>query len=200
MAAVEVDGAAQSGAGLRQGDAGSDEVAEGYEASLGPEAEVGHFELDAQDPLHEELEEGVEQLGLVSPVKPSDEEVRQHNVAHVPYRSWCRHCVRGKGRTLMHKVSRGADAGDKDVRPRISMDYFYLGRKEEGRESFPLLAILDESTQRVFSVSLPKKGLEHQYNAAVVTRLIKVLGHQHSVLKTDTERPLVALRNAVQMQ
>jgi len=80
------------------------------------------------------------------------------------------------------------------------MDYFYLGRKEEPNEALPLLAILDQATQRVFSVSLPMKGLGHQYNAAVVAKLFKILGHQHSVLKTDTERSLVALRTAVQQQ
>ena len=172
-----------------------------YEPSLGPEPEEkGDFELDAQDELHEEYEEDGIRLGLQSPVKPNSEEIRQHNVSHVPYRSWCQHCVRGKGRTLAHKSgARGLDKA-RDVRPRIFMDYFYLGRKEEPNEALPLLAILDQATQRVFSVSLPMKGLGHQYNAAVVTKLIKILGHQHSVLKTDTERSLVALRTAVQQQ
>jgi hypothetical protein len=172
-----------------------------YEPSLGPEPEEkGDFELDAQDELHEEYEEDGIRLGLQSPVKPNSEEIRQHNVSHVPYRSWCQHCVRGKGRTLAHKSgARGLDKA-RDVRPRIFMDYFYLGRKEEPNEALPLLAILDQATQRVFSVSLPMKGLGHQYNAAVVAKLIKILGHQHSVLKTDTERSLVALRTAVQQQ
>lgn len=150
--------------------------------------------------LHEEFEEPVIRMGQQSPIRPSEEEVRQHNISHVPYRSWCPHCVRGKGRSLVHKnaVSSADDAGR--VRPRVSMDYFYLGKKDDVERSLPLLAILDETTQRVFSISMPSKGVEHQYCVAVVVKILKCLGHQHSVLKTDTEPSLVALRNAVQLQ
>jgi len=80
------------------------------------------------------------------------------------------------------------------------MDYFHLGKKDDVERSLPLLAILDETTQRVFSISMPSKGVEHQYCVAVVVKILKCLGHQHSVLKTDTEPSLVALRNAVQLQ
>ena len=37
------------------------------------------------------------------PKMPSKEEVEKHNMSHLPYRSWCRHCVRGKGKELAHK-------------------------------------------------------------------------------------------------
>ena len=30
---------------------------------------------------------------LNSPVKPSREEVEAHNLIHLPYRNWCRHCA-----------------------------------------------------------------------------------------------------------
>ena len=203
LAAVDeaTDDGPQHGGAHQPGHFAAGEEEDDYEPSLGPDpVEKGDFELEAQDELHDEYEEDGIRLGLQSPVKPNSEEIRQHNVSHVPYRSWCQHCVRGKGRTLAHKSgSRGLDKA-RDVRPRVLMDYFYLGRKEEPNEALPLLAILDEATQRVFSVSLPQKGLGHQYNAAVVTKLIKILGHQHSVLKTDTERSLVALRTAVQQQ
>ena len=31
------------------------------------------------------------------PRKPSQSEGDQHNLTHLPYRSWCTHCVRGRG-------------------------------------------------------------------------------------------------------
>ena len=34
--------------------------------------------------------------------KPSAEEVRRHMISHVPYRSWCEHCVRGKAKDNPH--------------------------------------------------------------------------------------------------
>ena len=196
--AQPVEAATGDGGGLRQDGGAEDSDCE--PSILEEPGEAGDFELDGSDPLHEEYEEEEIKMGLSVPVKPSEEEIRQHNISHVPYRSWCRHCVRGKGRALMHRVVGRSAGDDKEVRPRVFMDYFYLSKREEGKETLPLQAILDENSQRTFSVSLPKKGLEHQYNAAVVSKLLRVLGHQRSVLKTDTERSLVALRNAVQQQ
>ena len=77
------------------------------------------------------------------------------------------------------------------------MDYFYLGRREE--ECLPLLAILEEKSQRTFSVAMPCKGVtDHQHPVTIVVKLLRCLGLQDAVLKTDTERSLVALRNEVQ--
>ncbi len=38
-----------------------------------------------------------------SPIQPTQQEIDQHEVSHLPYRSWCVSCVRGKGRNLAHK-------------------------------------------------------------------------------------------------
>ena len=36
---------------------------------------------------------------LPQPRLPSREEVQEHELTHIPYRSWCVHCVRGAGRS-----------------------------------------------------------------------------------------------------
>ena len=126
----------------------------------------------------------------------SADEVRQHNI---PYRSWCGHCVRGKGRALQHQQNRASREEAGRARPRVSMDYFQLGKKSDD-SALPLLAIIDEKSQRVFSVALSGKGVVHQYNTAIVVKLLKCLGLQDAVLKTDTERSLVALRSAAQLR
>ena len=53
----------------------------------------------------EEAEAGGEERKVVKvldPRQPSEEERRTHNLTHLPYRSWCEHCVKGRGRD--HKV------------------------------------------------------------------------------------------------
>ena len=63
--------------------------------------------------------------------KPSEEEVEHHNVTHIPYRSWCRHCIRGKGKTRDHKRLKNRKRGI----PTISLDYgFMSSAKNEGDE------------------------------------------------------------------
>ena len=39
---------------------------------------------------------------LVSPELPSQAEIDEHNVSHLPYRSWCRFCVMGRGKADFH--------------------------------------------------------------------------------------------------
>ena len=36
------------------------------------------------------------------PQTPTKEEVHEHEVTHLPYRSWCKHCLRGRGVSAPH--------------------------------------------------------------------------------------------------
>ena len=54
----------------------------------------------------EEAEAGGEERKVVKvldPRQPSEEERRTHNLTHLPYRNWCEHCVKGRGREADHK-------------------------------------------------------------------------------------------------
>jgi len=54
----------------------------------------------------EETETGGEERGvakMLDPRQPSEEERRTHNLTHLPYRNWCEHCVKGRGREADHK-------------------------------------------------------------------------------------------------
>ena len=64
-------------------------------------------------------------------LRPSKEEVALHNTSHLPYRSWCPHCVRGKARRRNHRKKLREKSGGVPV---ISMDYMWLkGKKGERR-------------------------------------------------------------------
>ena len=64
-----------------------------------------------------------EETGTRVPVKAADlklpisEELDTHNLTHLPYRSWCPHCVRGKGKTMDHRR-----AGRDKLIPKIHVD------------------------------------------------------------------------------
>ena len=52
----------------------------------------------------EEQEEGRAAKAAKEPgCTVSDTEVAKHAVFHWPYRSWCSHCVRGRGRSWQHQ-------------------------------------------------------------------------------------------------
>ncbi len=42
---------------------------------------------------------------MVSPQTPSQQEVDAHELTHLPFRNWCRHCMRGRGKDMPHKKS-----------------------------------------------------------------------------------------------
>ena len=49
-------------------------------------------------------EKDVERLkSILDPRKPIEKEVEDHNRAHLPYRNWCPHCVRAKGKDTDHR-------------------------------------------------------------------------------------------------
>ena len=73
-----------------------------------------------------EEEAGIPKVIKVDP-KPSKEEVANHNVTHLPYRSWCRHCVRGKAKRRAHRKRIRKERGGVPV---ISIDYAWLSGKK----------------------------------------------------------------------
>ena len=38
------------------------------------------------------------------PGKPTDKQIEEHRITHLPFRSWCRWCVLGRGRGLQHRA------------------------------------------------------------------------------------------------
>ena len=58
--------------------------------------------------------------GIV-PVLPSEAEVEQHEFTHLPFRSWCRHCVRAKGKESPHHESSPGGVS------KFATDYMFMG-------------------------------------------------------------------------
>jgi len=54
------------------------------------------------------------------PGAPTTAQVEEHRMTHIPFRSWCKWCVLGRGRGIQHRK-----AGASDV-PIIGVDYFFL--------------------------------------------------------------------------
>eukprot|EP00971_Amphidinium_carterae_P079275 1568550-Amphidinium_carterae.4 len=57
---------------------------------------------------------------------PTDEERRYHNLTHYrdyPYKDWCNHCVRGRGREDRHHQQKEIE---QQGAPRVQLDYSLL--------------------------------------------------------------------------
>ena len=95
-----------------------------------PEKAQESSEVKEEEALPEEDEEAVKARSAPQPRLPTAEERRLHDLTHIPFRSWCEHCQRGKANSRGHrrnqrqKVKRSCDGG-LDL-PIVSMDYMYL--------------------------------------------------------------------------
>ena len=125
---------------------------------------------------------------LPAPYIPTRQERLEHEVTHVPYRSWCDHCVRGKGRSTQHRY----EAEKQDGVPVIGMDYCFLSKKDGddmfSKSEVTVLTMKDRSSKCVFGIPVPQKGIDpHDWSVRQVKRCIDFLGYNAVVLRCDQE-------------
>ena len=82
--------------------------------------------------LEEEAEEAVRKAEVRTPTK---EEVRKHNVSHLPFRNWCPQCVAGRGKDERHPEREEPEGGRG---AEVHFDYAFL-RNEVGSEKATVL-------------------------------------------------------------
>ena len=110
----------------------------------------------------------------------------------MPYRSWCKHCVRGRGHSEAHKE---LNADRSHGTPHVSMDYCFMGQDET--KCLPILVIRDHASKTVFSHVVPCKGTSQQYPIAQSVDDIEQLGHAKLILKSDQEPAILDLRDTI---
>ncbi len=60
---------------------------------------------------------------ITDPRKPTEKEFEDHHRTHLPYRNWCPHCVRAKGKDLDHRKAADSDRGSAEH----SLDHCFPG-------------------------------------------------------------------------
>ena len=111
----------------------------------------------------------------------------------MPYRSWCRHCVRGKGKSESHKR---LDAEKEHTIPTVSMDYCFMGQVDDDK-TLPILGIRDHRHKVTYSHLVPSKGTKHPYSVGQAVHDIDQLGYSKLILKNDQEPAIVDLQKQV---
>ena len=114
---------------------------------------------------------------LATPRTPTKAERQEHDVSHVPYRTWCRFCVMGRGLERRHLTQ----SGDRDSdRPRVFADHGYLSG-----DSTPLLVAKDRRTGMTFAAAVSMKGGGDPHAASLLAKWIDGLGCQEVTVRTD---------------
>ena len=147
-------------------------------------------------------DEAIQPRTRAPPVNPSREEVEWHMTTHLPFRSWCPHCVRGKSKGGAHRKQQNEH---KEV-PTVVLDYTFMHESQEEREEkgMPILVVKDiddghRGTGMMFAMVVPSKGVQ-SYAVKTLADIIGQLGHHEVILKSDGEPAIVALKEAAKRE
>ena len=143
--------------------------------------------------------------GVGAPKAPTKKEREEHERTHVPYRSWCKHCVRGRGRNKHHaRIAEDADEEEKSRKVgRVSMDYVFMSKKDRAEGKNPVLAMIDERSGAVFARAVGRKGVgenrEMEWLIKSIVEETEEWGYrgQDMILKNDQEPSIEALAKAI---
>ena len=101
----------------------------------------------------EESEETRRPKHRALPANVSKEEFDSHQLTHLPFRSWCDHCVRGKAVDDAHRPRIDPDRGE----AKMCMDNF-VARATDPQHAKAVLNCLDLQSGAVFSAMVVKGG------------------------------------------
>ena len=106
-----------------------------------------------------EVEEMGQPVQERAPTEPTPADVEEHDsTGHVQYRTWCHHCVAGRGVGQQHRT-RDEEARARDGIPTIFRDYcFMTANGEDDRRSKPILVLKDSKTSCVAATFVDGKG------------------------------------------
>jgi hypothetical protein len=131
-----------------------------------PEGEMV-LELEGEGEGRSEEVAGIKRLA--DPKKPCVEDIAEHELFHLPYRSWCEVCVKGRGKSLPHmsgKQERGL--------PEVHFDYMFVGDLDKLGEARACLVCREAATRTTMSTMVPQKGREEYTVNSVVAFLSEV--------------------------
>eukprot|EP00971_Amphidinium_carterae_P015640 308814-Amphidinium_carterae.1 len=152
-------------------------------------------EVDQALDLDEQVQEEAVPLARRKPKDPTEEEKRQHEVLHEPFRSWCAFCVASRGIADRHSAQeRGEDAIAS-----IGLDYAYLDGGDGSDRSgvFPVLVGRDTVTRWCLASLLPCKGTGHPFCVKETVRQVLAAGHTVLELRSDNEPAILDLKTKV---
>ncbi len=112
-------------------------------------------QLVGEDQVSEPIQqEAVVPKQVTDVASPTAQEVKDHEITHLPFRSWCEHCVKGKSveracKTAEHNTS---------ALPTVHADYEFMGDYETDGTT-PILVVKDDTQKSVFANVVPSKGV-----------------------------------------
>ena len=146
----------------------------------------------------EASEEAVVPKQLRRPNQPTQKQIDDHRRAsHIPYRSWCKWCVEGRGLHDHHQSGVEQDKLDKCI-PCVSTDYLFIGDQKTAAGHNPILGTYDNGTDTIKVYNTKRKGVVAWLPRAIASDM-EALGYGgcRVSIKSDQEKAVMAVKRAV---
>ena len=125
---------------------------------------------------------------LPQPKVPTQAQIDAHNLTHMPYRSWCPHCVAAR-RPNSHHRSSSSDSQRAD--PLLVADYCFV-RDNNDSETITILVARLYPSRTMLATVVDAKGPDPNA-VARLAKFIKDSGYAKVIYRSDQERSIVAL-------
>jgi hypothetical protein len=157
-----------------------------------PGVEVHHtLQAEGIEQEQEQADEGQPAVTRPRPPTPTQEEIEQHEFTHVPYRSWCQHCVKARARDLQHKRGGGSD----DTVDKVMLDFCFLTSETDPGYTMTVLCVIDITSGAVAATQTDKTA--NTYTVNFVVQALNSWGRTKVVLQADQEPATLSLVRAV---
>jgi hypothetical protein len=157
-------------------------------------AGVGDDEAIDKD-LELGLENGVRfTKKLKDPLMPSQDEIAEHRFTHLPFRSWCRHCVMGRGKQMPHQASQGTRGI-----PEVHLDFCFMGEEDEPGKTVAILCARERDTRMTMATVAPSKSSTGAFIARRAAAFLREIGCEQNdiIVKSDQEPAMLALLSEI---
>ena len=144
---------------------------------------------DSEGDKEEEAERGMRRVvKLQDPRRPTEEEVKEHELTHLPFRNWCKHCVAGKGTETPCRRSEGGGE-----LPEFHIDWAFPG-EAEANKTVTMLVVRMRDVRMTMSTLAPSKATGDFVAKRIVT-FMKECGCEGAdvIVKADQEPAIVLL-------
>ena len=111
------------------------------------------------------------------PRLPSEQEWEEHEMTHLPFRNWCKHCVleRGREEDCRQTMEEGRQV------PEFHLDYMFMEDEKEGK-TLALLVSKERETRAVLSTVVSRQttgGMDMSETDGVASRDWAGIGRHH---------------------
>ena len=106
---------------------------------------------------------------LPKPLLPTRADREKHELTHLPYETWCRHCVRARslndphGKTKKHSTAREV--------PVVSGDFCFMGQTDQDKAG-PIFVMRDHNTRITFAHMVEGKSTTNQTYSEYLHRAV----------------------------